>query len=79
MNYSVCIKVDGKWKKLGKISINKWGKPQLSFKNSPELKEHLSQVGEWLNFSLFEDKPKQEDKVTASHANPIDLEDEIPF
>lgn len=59
MNSNACVKIDGKWKTFGKIRMNKWGNPQLSFKVTPELKD-LMNKNEWLNFSLFEEKEKKE-------------------
>lgn len=75
MNFKVSAKRNDKWFNFGRIAENKWGKLQLSFKNTPELKEHINNGGEWLNFSLFEDKPKEEIAPT----QVSDLDDEIPF
>jgi hypothetical protein len=60
MDFKVSAKrPDGKWFNFGRIKEGKYG-PQLSFKNTPELKEHILQGGEWLNFSMFpaDDKSK---------------------
>lgn len=77
MNYKVSAKRNGKWWTFGNIKINQYGNPQLSFKNTPELKELVNSDAQWLNFSMFEDKPKDEPKQEA----PAPYVDggEIPF
>ncbi|MFA7278791.1 MAG: hypothetical protein WC100_01740 [Sterolibacterium sp.] len=68
----------GQWHNHGNIGINKWGKLQLGLRMSPELRAALESLGdgEWVNFSLSEDKPREE-RVAAPPAP--DLDDEIPF
>lgn len=58
MNYLIKTKIEDGWRTLGSVKVNKWGKLQASFKNSELLKKLVNEGGEWLNFALFEDKPK---------------------
>jgi len=84
MNYKVSAKRNGKWWTFGSIKKNQFGNLQLSFKNTPELKEFVANGGEWLNLSLFDTDEKKEiapeaqqqlDKLKKS---ALDSE-EIPF
>jgi hypothetical protein len=81
MNYKVSAKKDGKWLNFGRVQTNKYGNLQLSFKNTTDFKKLVNDGGEWLNFSLFEDKPK-EGKSTPPAAydeSTFDENEEIPF
>lgn len=77
-DYKVSAKrSDGKWWNFGRIKTNQYGNLSLSFKNTPELREHVLQGGEWLNFSLFEDKPKE--GQPKQEVLPPFNDSEIPF
>ena len=80
MNYNVSVKIDGKWRTLGKVAINKFGHPALSFKNSQELKALVNSSAEWLNFSLFENKDdgKAKPRPAAPAKSPVEG-DSIPW
>lgn len=81
-NFKVSAKRNGKWWNFGSIKKNQYGNLQLSFKNTQELKEFVNKGGDWLNFSLFEDKPKEVDSDTQERLNKMrqDAADsEIPF
>lgn len=54
---------EGKWWSYGSIAQNKFGNEQASFKVTPELKDLFgkAEVGSWINFSIFEAKPKPQD------------------
>lgn len=86
--YNASIKINDKWVNFGKISRNQWGNLQLSMRNSAELKQLINGGKEWLNFSLFEAKPKTKNynnaPSKASKPSKVaniaeDLDDEIPF
>lgn len=77
MNFNVSAKnAAGKWWRWGKIEEGKYG-PRLSFKNTPEFKEWLAQQGDWINFSLYEEKEAPNKKIEKTP--PAQLDDEIPF
>lgn len=78
-------KPDGKWWTFGSLKTNQYGNLQLSFKNTDDFKAFVNGSGEWINFSLFEDKPKEEpitrkalDDIPEKH-RPYSPSDEIPF
>lgn len=74
MNFKVSKKkTDGKWWSWGSIKENQYGNLQLSFKNTPEFKQMINESGDWLNFSLFEDKPKDLPSAEST------TDEEIPF
>jgi hypothetical protein len=78
--YNVSTKVNGKWWTFGRIKKNQYGNYQLSFKNTDALKKFVSEGGEWLNFSLFEPRDKEEGGAPKAQAKPATtLDDEIPF
>ena len=83
MKYKVSAKRNDKWWTFGAVKENQYGNLQLSMKNTPELKEHILQGGEWLNFSLFEDKPKEVAPETQAKIdalkNSAAEDSEIPF
>lgn len=62
MNYLIKTKTADGWRTLGSVKVNQWGKLQASFKNSELLKKLVNEGGEWLNFALFEEKPKEAPK-----------------
>ena len=69
----------GKSWRFGNIKQGKFG-PQLSFKKTPELVAlwESTQEGGWLNFSLYESKPKDEPKEVPK-AGTKDIDDSLPF
>jgi len=86
MDKNLSIKIGDKWQTFGKLAKNQWGNEQVSFKVTPELIQLMqSKQGGWLNFSLFEakpksDKPSQHNKAKADGYAPApSLDDEIPF
>lgn len=80
MEYKLSAKRNGKFWNYGSFKKNKWGNYQASFKVTPEFLElaNASQ-GQWLNFSAFEDKPKQEIDRTGDDGDPLNYGDGIPF
>lgn len=64
----------GKFWGFGKIEKNNFGNLRLSFKKTPEFMEFINGATEWVNFSLFEDKPKDSAPPPVNH----DSED-LPF
>lgn len=60
MDYKISAKRKdtGKYWQFGSIKEGKYG-PQLSFRKTPELLAFIEASGEWLNFALFSDKPKE--------------------
>lgn len=76
-------RANGKWFNFGKLKTNQYGNLQLSFKNTPEFKAFVNGSGEWINFSLFEDKPKEVDVDTEARLKELKesatITDEIPF
>lgn len=71
MNYKVSKKNgQGKWWSYGSIKKNQYDNLSLGFKVTPELKAIFSeaQEGGWVNFALFEDKPKESESTPASYA-----------
>jgi hypothetical protein len=89
MNYKVSKKnASGKFWSYGNIKQNQWGNLTLGFKVTPELKAIFNDAaeGSWINFSLFEDKPKIESAPTQNYAAASggefvaeELNDEMPF
>jgi len=77
---NVSVKINDKWRTLGKISQSDRGYWRLSFRNTDELKSWLAAQGDWLNFSLFDPRPKDGAAPVkpAPYVEP-DLNDEIPF
>jgi len=60
-NYTLSAKNSGKWRRYGKLATNKYGNLQASFKVTPEFLSFVQEnANGWLNFSAFEDKPKEE-------------------
>lgn len=76
MNYLVKTKINEKWFTLGRVEINKFGKPQLSLRNTPELKELVNNGKDWLNLSLFEKTDDNAPKAPRPAAQPVD--DDLP-
>ena len=71
-------KSTGKWWGYGNIKEGKFG-PQLSFRKTPELIALFNETpdGGWINFALFEDKPKE---ASNEESKNIDEEEsEVPF
>lgn len=74
MNYKMSNKINGKWRNFGSVRTNKYGNLQASFKVTPELLELFhGNEGNWVNFAMFEDKPKDESSA------PKGGEEEIPW
>ena len=69
-DYNASAKVNGKWRNFGRIRKNQYGNYQLSFKNTDELKKFINEAGEWLNFSLFEEKDKEGKQTAKPQAQP---------
>ena len=88
-NYKVSKKnASGKFWSYGNVKKNQWGNLTLGFKVTPELKSIFLDMpdGSWVNFALFEDKPKEESKpavtyeaASAGEYGAVDINDEIPF
>lgn len=80
-NYLLKIKQpDGKWKTFGNLKKGQYGNYRCGLRVTPELKQLIEGGQEWINFSVFEDKPKDYD----SHQTPAthqrnQISDEIPF
>ena len=55
---------DGKWYTFGNFKKNQWGNYSLGIKVDKVFKHivETSREDSWINFSAFEDKPKQEFK-----------------
>jgi len=71
MKYKLSAKRNGKWWNYGSFGLNKYDNYSASFKVTPELLELLKEKeGQWVNFSAFEDKPK-EAPVDDSNEEPI--------
>jgi len=93
MEYNLTKKIDGKWVNFGNIKVNQFGNLQASFKNTGELKELVLQGGEWINFAMFEKKPKDAAPISEHSKAKADgyvkpaptkdedlpFDDEIPF
>lgn len=81
MECNASAKVNGKWWTFGRIKKNQYGNYQLSFKNTDVLKKFVNEGGEWLNFSLFEPRDKEEMPQQKPQSKPEKSydSDEIPF
>jgi len=71
--YKVSAKKDGKWWSFGNLKKNQYGNWSIGLKVNEDLKNLIRSKndGEWLNLSLFEDKPK--DKASSPVSNNDDL------
>lgn len=80
MKRNLSTKLHGKWHTFGSLDVNKWGNEQVSMRVSKELKNLINEKaeGEWLNFSLFEAKPKETSAKEYAAASGGELNDEIP-
>jgi len=75
MKYKLSAKRNGKWWTYGSFGLNKFDNYSASFKVTPELIELFKEKeGQWVNFSAFEEKPKEQEAPTEQA-----LDDEIPF
>jgi len=64
MNYKLSAKRNGKWWSYGSVKKNQYDNLQASFKVTPELLELLEEKkGSWVNFAMFEDKPKDDSDI----------------
>ncbi len=84
MDFKVKAKKDGKYWTFGQIKEGKFG-PQLSFKNTPEVKALFVEGGDWVNFALFanDDKPRELPSDTQAMLDQLkqsaNESEEIPF
>lgn len=83
MKFKVSAKSNNKWRIFGQIKEGKFG-PNLSFRNTQELRDFINSAGDWVNFSLFpdDDKSKEIDGDTQIRLDNLKasvLDAEIPF
>lgn len=81
-NYTVKRKgEDGKYFSYGNVKKNQFGNYSLGLKVTPELKAlvQLAEIKSWLNFSMFDEKPKEQKPSDPQEPPPYDDGSEIPF